>query len=219
MSELVRSTTEQPNHAAVARVAAVLESGGTALVPTETVYGIAARLDRPDAVHRIFDIKGRRFERPLQVLVASADEARRLAASWPEGARRLAEAFWPGPLTLVTPALPGLPDGVAAEDGTVGIRCPAQAALLALLKLTGPLAASSANRSGNEPAVTCHEAVATLGESVEIALDGGRSERGVPSTVIRLGGDDGFDILRHGALSFDELAAALGLTDGEPTDA
>ncbi|MBI5831855.1 MAG: threonylcarbamoyl-AMP synthase [Armatimonadetes bacterium] len=179
--------------------ASILAEGGLLLFPTETVYGIGARWDRADAVSAVYLAKGRPADKPLQVLVGSAAAARFMAAAQAPAFERLASAFWPGALTIVVPAAPGLPREVLAADGTVGLRCPNHAGLRALLQVSGPLAASSANRSTEPPATNCADAVAALGDYAQLALDSGPCVGGVPSTVVRLVGDE-LTVLRAGAL-------------------
>lgn len=189
--------------------ASVLAEGRLLIFPTETVYGIGARWDRPDAVAAVYAAKGRPADKPLQVLVGSVAAARSMAAASDEVAERLAAAFWPGALTLVVPAAPGLPREVLGDDGTVGLRCPDHAGLRALLQVTGPLAASSANRSGEPPATCCADAVAALGDQAGLALDGGPCQGGVPSSVVRVR-DGRLTVLRAGALDEAELRRVAG---------
>ncbi len=189
------------------RIAGVLAGGGLVLLPTETVYGVAASVARPEAVGRINEVKERPEGTPLQVLVADAAAARELAAGWPPGAERLARRFWPGPLTLVVPAAAGLPAAVTGPGATVGLRCPDHALALRILRRCGPLAASSANRGGQPPAVDLPAALAALGERVELAVDGGPAPGGVASSVVRVGG--AMELLREGALSRGELEDAI----------
>ncbi len=188
----------------LAQLAAVLDAGGVALVPTETVYGVVARLDSVAGVAALREAKRRDADKPLQVLVADSRTARALACRWPEAAERLALAFWPGPLTLVVPAAAAVPPAVRAADGTVGLRCPDHALMRQILALTGPLAASSANLAGEPPAVTNQAAVAALGGAAAVAVDAGGLVAGVPSTVVRVTGE-GLEVLREGALSRAEV--------------
>jgi len=183
---------------------AALAAGRLLLFPTETVYGIGARWDRPDAVAAVYLAKGRPADKPLQVLVGSVQAARAMAAVHEPAVERLAAAFWPGALTLVVPAAQGLPREVLAADGTVGLRCPNHAGLRALLHLSGPLAASSANLSSEPPATTVADAVAALGDRAALALDGGPCTGGTPSSVVRVM-DGAVTVLRAGALSEAEL--------------
>lgn len=193
-------TTYRPDEPWLEPLLAALAADALVLVPTETVYGVAARAESPAALEALRAAKGREADKPLQLLVPSPAAARALAASWPPAAARLAERWWPGPLTLVVPAADHLPAGRAAADGTVGLRCPDHPLALALLAATGPLAASSANLAGEAPATDCAAAVAALGEFAACALDDGPVRGGVPSTVVRVT-DAGVAVLRAGALA------------------
>jgi L-threonylcarbamoyladenylate synthase len=166
---------------------AALAAGGVVGLPTDTVYGLAARLDRPAAVAAIFGLKGRPAGLALPVLVADVDQARSLAASWSDGVDRLARRLWPGPLTLVVPA-PGALGRLVGGDGTsVGVRCPDHELVRTLCAASGPLAVTSANRHGRPPATTADELVAAVGgpdrpDGPALVVDGGRCD-GTPSTV------------------------------------
>ncbi len=187
-----------------ATIGAALAQDGLLLVPTETVYGVAASALRPAAVARLQRLKGRESGKPLQLLVASPAAGRALAGEWPVEAQRLADAGWPGPLTLVVPAGPAVPREVVAADGTVGLRCPDHARLRELLARFGPLAASSANLPGEPPALDGAAAVAAVGQQVALALDGGAVAGGQPSTVVAVGAG-GPRVLRLGAWSEEEV--------------
>lgn len=185
---------------------AVLDDGGVIVIPTDTVYGLAARPEMARAVAAIFSIKLRPAERPLPVLGAHVD-ALRDVVEIDERARRLAEEFWPGALTLVLPRAEGFGYDLGG-DGTdsVAVRVPALEAAVELLDRTGPLAVTSANRSGSPPAVTVDEARAALGDEVGVFIDGGRVG-GAPSTVLDLA--PGPRIVRQGALPAAELMSRL----------
>lgn len=203
MERLVPAGTELSDEQ-LAHLVAALEAGGLALVPTETVYGVVARLDSAAGIAALREAKRRDADKPLQVLVADPGAARGLAGGWPAAAERLAVAYWPGPLTLVVPAGPAAPAAVRAADGTVGLRCPEHLLMRQILARTGPLAASSANLAGDPPAVTCRAAVDALGASAAVAVDGGGIVAGVPSSVVRVS-DAGIEVLREGALSRAEV--------------
>lgn len=185
---------------------AALERGEVIVMPTDTVYGLAARPDVPGAVAGIFAIKQRPREKPLPVLAAHID-ALRDVVEVDERARRLADAFWPGPLTLVLPRATAFTcDLGGSSSRTVGVRVPALDAALELLHRTGPLAVTSANRSGSPPAATMDEARTALGRDVRVFIDGGHVG-GAPSTVLELAPRP--RVLREGALSREELMAHL----------
>jgi L-threonylcarbamoyladenylate synthase len=184
-----------------------LAAGRLILFPTETVYGVGARCDRPAAVAALRAAKGRAEDKPLQVLVPCAAAAAGLAR-FNRLAAALAARFWPGPLTLVLPAESAAPAELVTAAGTIGLRCPQHAGLARLLAGSGPLAASSANLAGQPPATTCAAATAALGSAVALALDGGPASLGQASTVVAIEGD-GWRMLRPGALTAAQLAEAV----------
>jgi L-threonylcarbamoyladenylate synthase len=188
--------------AGIARAARILESGGLVAVPTETVYGLAARADSVEAVAKIYAAKGRPDFNPLIVHVLGAEQAERYGDFSPS-ARALAEQYWPGPLTLVVPrrADAGLADAVTAGLPTIALRAPAHPVMRALLAATNfPLAAPSANRSGFiSPTMPAH-VLASLDGRIAIVLDGGACAAGVESTIIAVRSDGSIEELRPGPL-------------------
>jgi L-threonylcarbamoyladenylate synthase len=185
---------------ALEKVAQVLCDGGLAIVPTDTVYGVAAHPSRAAAIEALYTVKGRPDHKPIPLLAASLEAVRAHGARCEDSAAILAAAFWPGPLTLVLPVDTG---------GEEGFRVPAHPRMLALLHLVGGvLRVTSANRSGEPPATTAAEAAQALGPGVAAVLDDGPSPGGVPSTVVRARGAV-LDILRPGALSAETLDAAV----------
>src|SRR4051812_1359954 len=171
----------------IRRAAQVLRSGGLVAFPTETVYGLGADATNADAVAKIFAAKGRPSTNPLIVHVADAATARRYATDWPVAASRLAERFWPGPLTLVLPKAMSIVSAVTAGLGTVGLRVPNHPLALQLLQdFSGPVAAPSANRSNRVSPTTAQHVRDELGDSVDVILDGGPCAVGIESTVIDL---------------------------------
>ena len=198
--------------AAVAEAAEVLRGGGLVAVPTETVYGLAARADSGAAVAAIYRAKGRPDFNPLIVHVAGLEQAEKLAL-FDARARGLARHFWPGALTLVLPLRDGagIAPAVTAGLPTVALRCPAHPIMQSLISATGlPLAAPSANRSGGVSPTCAEHVAASLGSKVELILDGGACQAGIESTIIALreGGD--WQVLRPGPISVAELSAMLG---------
>ena len=182
-----------------------LKAGALAVIPTDTVYGLAASLS-DDPITRIFEAKGRPETKPLPVLVASMEDAERVAVL-DERARRLAERFWPGPLTLVLARARGFDVDLGGDEyRTVAVRVPEDPLALQLLNETGPLAVTSANRSGEEPVGSVAEAREVFGDRVGAYLDGGPCT-GLPSTVLSLTGET--KTLRQGALSADLIAQTL----------
>lgn len=186
--------------AAVDEAARVLREGGLVVFPTDTVYGVGAAVDRPDAVARLYVAKGRPLDRPIPVLIADLDQLERLARDVNDAILRLARRFWPGALTIVVPAQPWLPVEIVRDTGAVGLRMPDHPVALAIIRAAGgAVATTSANRSGGREACTVEEAVAALGETVDLYVNGERTPGGIPSTVVALQ-DGEIRILRRGAL-------------------
>jgi L-threonylcarbamoyladenylate synthase len=176
--------------------AASLRGGSLVVVPTDTVYGVAADARLPGAVEQIYAAKSRERGKPIPILAAGMVEIEAFGADFCSLERRLATSFWPGPLTLV----------LKAGQGTEGFRVPDHDVALELLReVGGVLRVTSANVSGESPALTAEEAVAALGGSVDMVLDAGRAPGGVPSTVARV--ENGkIVILREGAISLEALS-------------
>jgi tRNA threonylcarbamoyl adenosine modification protein (Sua5/YciO/YrdC/YwlC family) len=185
-------------------VVRALGADGLVVVPTDTVYGVAALASSAAGVDRLQAAKGRGDDFPPPVLVADTAAAEALAEFSP-AARRLAAAFWPGALTLVLPLAPGAP--VAIAGATVALRVPDHAGLRDLLRRTGPLACSSANRHDRPPATTVAEARAELGGAVALYCDGGPTPGPVPSTIVRCVGDE-VTLLRAGRIGAAEIREA-----------
>jgi L-threonylcarbamoyladenylate synthase len=174
-----------PTAQALERAAAVLRRGGLVAIPTETVYGLAADALDEEAVAGIFRAKGRPATNPLIVHVADAAMARSLAAAWPPAATAIAARLWPGPVTIVVPRGPRIPAIVTAGGPTVALRCPDHRLTRRLIAVAGvPLAAPSANRSEAVSPTTAHHVLESLGDKVDLILDGGPCSRGIESTVV-----------------------------------
>jgi L-threonylcarbamoyladenylate synthase len=188
---------EEPQ--ALARAAELLRAGRIVAFPTETVYGLGVRADDSEAVAELRRIKRRPEGKPFSLLVADPEDAERWGV-FDARARAVAEKFWPGPLTMV------VPDG---EGGTVGLRCPDHDVARGLVRLVGaPLAAPSANLSGNPPARTAREALASFRGRIAAVLDGGETPGGRASTVVSLCSEE-LEILRPGPVTEQQLRAAL----------
>jgi tRNA threonylcarbamoyl adenosine modification protein (Sua5/YciO/YrdC/YwlC family) len=191
--------------------AAALLRGEPIVVPTETVYGLAALPGIPGATAALFALKDRPDDVPLAVLVASTEQATALSAGWPAAAARLAARWWPGPLTVVVTRRAGLDIDLGAATTTVGLRCPDHDFVRALAARTGPIAATSANRHGQPTPVTAAGAVAGLAGPVALVVDGGRCG-GLPSTVVDCTGPRA-RVVREGALPAEAvLRIAAGNT-------
>jgi L-threonylcarbamoyladenylate synthase len=194
---------------APARAAAVIRGGGLIVLPTDTVYGVAADLWQPDAVAALYAAKRRPPDRAIPILLSAGDEIDQVAERVPEAARRLAAAFWPGPLTVVVPKRPTVPEIVSALP-TVGVRVPDHdAARAAIRACGGALAVTSANLSDRPSARTAGEAASALGAAVDLVLDGGPAPGGTPSTVVDVMGGT-LRVLRPGPISEAALRAVVG---------
>ncbi len=185
-----------------------LKAGELVVYPTETFYAIGADAFSAVALRRLFRVKKREPERPVGLIAADAAMAFSVAREIPIDARRLADAFWPGPLTIVLPARDDIAPELAGPDG-VGVRVSPNPVARALSAGIGrPITATSANLSGAAPASTVEQARAALGEKVKVYLEGGKLAASAPSTVVAVGGS-GWKIVRLGAISEDQIAAAL----------
>jgi L-threonylcarbamoyladenylate synthase len=178
--------------------------------PTETVYGLGVNALDPAAVEKIYRAKGRPATSPLIVHVSSIKMARNLVREWPERADKLARIFWPGPLTLVLPKQPHVPDCVTAGLDTVGVRMPAHPIAQALIREAGvPIAAPSANRFTELSPTTAQHVRDSLGSDIAMVLDGGRTTVGIESTVLSLAGSEAV-LLRPGMVTQQEIEAVIG---------
>jgi tRNA threonylcarbamoyl adenosine modification protein (Sua5/YciO/YrdC/YwlC family) len=194
-----------------------------AVIPTDTVYGIAANAFSAEAVQALLDAKGRDRQSPPPVLIANLNMARALVESLPDAAIKLAETFWPGALTMILRAQPSLQWDLGETRGTVALRVPDHKIALALIEETGPLAVSSANLTGEPAATTCKQAFDYLEKSVAVFLDGGPSPKGEASTIIdlttlvdsydaegKLSTTGSIKIIRRGALSESKIRSVVG---------
>lgn len=209
MSLVLSVDPGDPDPAAIAQAAALLRGGRLVAFPTETVYGLGANALDAAAVTRIFAAKGRPANNPLIVHVPNSAAARALAADWPDEAQRLAERFWPGPLTLVLPKRPIVPDIVTGTGPNVGLRVPAHPVALALLAAAQvPIAAPSANASLHISPTAAAHVVRSLGDRVDLILDAGSCPGGLESTVLDLSQRPP-RVLRPGLVTLDELRELL----------
>ena len=198
-------TTTDPDEAA-----RVLRAGGLVALPTETVYGLGANALDGHAVARIFAAKRRPAFDPLIVHLSTFDEWPRVARALPPRALQLARAFWPGPLTLVLPKEPAIPDIVTSGLATVGVRVPHHPLMHAVLERAGcPVAAPSANRFGRLSPTRAEHVVEQLGDDIDLVLDGGPCTVGVESTIVRAD-EDGVTVLRLGGLPVEEIEKLAG---------
>jgi len=192
-----------------AAAVSVLRAGGIVAMPTDTVYGVGVALAAEDGLARLFAAKDRPLDRAIVLIVADLAQTASVGILTP-AARVLADAFWPGGLTLVLAQTPNaaLPSSLTAGAATIGVRVPAHDCPRVLARELGPLPVTSANISGQPVASDADAVLAQLGARVELILDGGPARGGVPSTVVDCSGELP-RILRSGAISTDDLAAAL----------
>jgi L-threonylcarbamoyladenylate synthase len=194
----------------LAAAAALLCAGKLVAFPTETVYGLGANALDADAVERIYQAKGRPHSSPIIVHVSDFEMLKRVAAAWPDDAQKVAEKFWPGPLTLVLPKTAAVPDVVTGGLPTVGVRTPAHPVALALISAAQiPIAAPSANRFTQVSPTTAEHVRRSLGDRVDYVLDGGPCQVGIESTVLSLAGAMPV-LLRPGGVSRERIEAAIG---------
>src|SRR5688572_14299221 len=195
--------------AAVEQAAFLLRQGQLVCFPTDTVYGIGAAASNEEAIRRLYAVKGRQPDKPLPLLIASPAEAGYYAELTPV-AKTLIARFWPGPLTIVMRKAEGFRSAALARQNTVALRVPDNDVPREIAGMLGePLTGTSANRSGARPPVSAAEVAFSLGEMVSLVIDGGRSEGGVESTVVDVTRAAPM-IVREGAVSREELGAALG---------
>jgi len=209
MSEVLVLPASLPG--SIEQAVAILHKGGVVAFPTDTVYGLGAHGFKTAAIQQLYQIKEREHHKAIALLIARQQDLAEVAHDVPDIAWRLAERFWPGPVTLVVPKASSIVDVLTAGQLSVGVRMPAhQVALGLITALAAPLATTSANLSGHPEAVTAEDVRAVLGERIKLILDGGRCPGGVPSTVVDVTVTPAH-ILRRGALA-NEVEAFLSET-------
>lgn len=210
MADRIEIHPEQPDPRTIERIAGILRDGGLVAYPTETFYGLGADAMNPAAVDRVFAAKGRDFRSPVGLVIGRLEDLDPLVAEIPAAGRRLVDAFWPGPLTLVFRASTLILPRLTAGTGKIGIRLsglPAARALAAALG--GPLTATSANRSGERECNTAGEVLGQLGGVIDAVADGGATAGGLGSTFVDVSGEAPV-ILRRGAIAEEEIRRILG---------
>lgn len=209
-AEILSTHTAELFAGAVKRAAELLRAGEVVALPTETVYGLAANALDAKAVAKIYEAKGRPAHNPIIVHVADVQLAKRCVANWPAVADDLARAFWPGPLTMVLPKAPEIPDIVTAGGATVGVRWPSHPFIQAVIRECGfPLAAPSANLSNQVSPTNAEHVRKQLGDRIPLIVDGGQSQVGIESTVIDLTTEPAA-VLRPGMIHEESLIAVTG---------
>jgi len=184
-----------------------LENGGVVGIPTDTVYGIACKVTDENCIRRLYKIKERDQLKAIAVLIGSLDQISQLSDQVTPASKKLMNAFWPGALTIIMPKKPSLPSSLT-QYPTVGVRMPAHPWLNELMEKTGPLAATSANISGQPSLATAGDVLESLDGRIDLLIDGGRCEGGVASTVVDCTASS-LKILRPGAISEKDIRAAL----------
>lgn len=209
-TEVVKIDPQDPDLGIIEKAAAVIRDGGLVVLPTDTVYGLVCDPGRAEAVHRIYQVKGRPRELPLALLLHDTAQVGVYVQEVPEGAVRAIQQFWPGPLTVVVRDRGEATAAVRARKDTVGLRLPAHLVPRLVADSVGcALASTSANRSGRPAPVTAEEAVGELEGLVGLALDGGRTPTGQESTVLSFASDPP-RVLRAGAITISRLREVLG---------
>ena len=190
------------------RALETLRKGGLVAFPTDTVYGLGTLAFDGKAVESIYLAKDRPVEKAIPVLIGDVSDLKKISDDVPDVARRLASRFWPGPLTVIVPKKPTLPEAVSATS-TVGVRIPNHPVARALLRTAGPMAVTSANISGQPSPSTAQEVFDQLSGRIELIVDGGRTPGGLPSTLVDCSGG-AIKILREGPISLEQILSALG---------
>jgi L-threonylcarbamoyladenylate synthase len=186
---------------------ACVQSGGVLAVPTDSFYALAVGIFQPAALEQLLAIKGDRAHKPFPVLIGDPSQLDQLVDEVPEVANKLMKQFWPGLLTLVLNAQANLSPGLTSEQGAVGVRQPNYNQLCNLLIRTGPLTGTSANRTGQAPAVTAEDVQRDLGTNIDLILDGGQTSGGQPSTIFQIQPE--IRIIRQGAISLSAIYKVL----------
>ena len=193
---------------AIRQALEVLQAGGLVAFPTDTVYGVGALAFDGKAVESIYIAKDRPIEKAIPILIGDADDITKISSEVPPMAKKLAERFWPGPLTLIVPKHLGLPDSVSATN-TVGVRVPDHLVARSVLRAAGPMAVTSANLSGQPSPSTAEEVFTQLNGRIALILDGGKTPGGVPSTLVDCTGTQPI-VVRQGPISLNQILAVMG---------
>ena len=212
MASRYDTSTEAEREEGITVAGRAVQRGRLVIIPTDTVYGIGADAFNADAVAALLAVKGRGRQMPPPVLVSAKTTLEALASGIPDWARALVDHFWPGPLTLVLHQQTSLQWDLGETRGTVAVRMPDHDVALELLSRTGPMAVSSANRTGLPAALDADEAENMLGERVRVILDAGPTPGPVPSTIIDCTTDEG-RVLRRGVITLEQLNEVVGAYD------
>jgi L-threonylcarbamoyladenylate synthase len=209
-AEILKIHAETPEASLVKYAAEQIQAGQVLGMPTDTFYGLAADPFNLRAVERVYEIKSRMRTKPLSLLIENVDQAEEFARPLPDDFHLLARRFWPGPLTMIVPAASQLPLKVTANTGNVALRVPASEIALAVVRAAGiPVTATSANLSGAVECTTAEQVRDQLQDRISLIVDGGKSPRSSPSTIVHFKDDGSWQILREGAIPATEIAEAL----------
>jgi len=196
---------------AVSRACEIIRSGGIVAFPTETFYALGVRFDDHSALARLYELKQRPYEKALPLIAGDIARLLKAASSIDPAAEKLINRFWPGPLTILFPALPSVSDYITGGTGRVAIRVPGKSFALDLAQsLSLPLTATSANISGRAPAGTASDITGYFGDSIDLMIDGGATPGGLPSTIVDVSGP-AVKVLREGAISTEEILRTISL--------
>jgi len=191
------------------RASLALKLGKIVAIPTDTVYGVAVRINKASSIEKLYQIKVREHTKAIPVLLGDISQLEEVTPVISQSLLNLAKKFWPGPLTIIVPKHPNLPENLS-PTATLGIRIPKHPAAIKILKSVGPLAVTSANISGSKDTNTAEEVLAQLDGKINLILDGGESDSGVPSTVVDLTGEE-IKILRAGSIELVDIQKALSI--------
>jgi L-threonylcarbamoyladenylate synthase len=209
-AEILKIHPEQPEASLVKYTCEQIQAGHVLGMPTDTFYGLAADPYNLRAVERVYEIKSRLRHKPLSLLIENVDQAEEFAGPLTEDFHILARRFWPGPLTIIVPAASHLPLKVTANTGNVALRIPAAEIPLAVVRAAKiPITATSANLSGAAECTTAEQVRDQLQNRISLIVDGGKSPRSVPSSIVHFKNDGSWVILREGAIPANEIAQAL----------
>jgi L-threonylcarbamoyladenylate synthase len=206
-TDVFRVSGTQPDPAVVAVATSLLAAGSLLIYPTDTLYALGGRALDAAAALAVRRAKGREEGKPLPLVAADIDQVRGLCSAWPVAADLLAARFWPGPLTLVVPARPEVPEDVTAGTGKIAVRVPDLELTRALCRRVGPLVSTSANRAGGSPPISCADALEAVGAAAALALDAGRGQA-LASTIVDLTVTPP-QLLRAGAVAWDDIEGVL----------
>ena len=209
-AEILKVHPDRPEATLVKYAAEQIQAGKVLGMPTDTFYGLAADPFNLRAVERVYEIKSRLRHKPLSLLIEDVDQAEEFAGPLSEDFKLLARRFWPGPLTMIVPAASHLPLKVTANTGNVALRVPAAEIPLAVVRAAKvPITATSANLSGAVECATAEQVRDQLQDRISLIVDGGKSPRAVPSSIVHFSADGSWQILREGAIAAKDITEAL----------